>query len=101
MIVVQYFHLNKKELVDIIVDKIKYCKKNILIRVIRVDKDYPNFTAEKQIELIKWYLNNYRGEIFDTIETTEWFEEQLCAYINNEWENLTLEERKQIKDILE
>ena len=63
-------------------------------------EDYPDFTAEKQIELIKWCLDNYRGYIFDSIET-EWFEEQLCAFINNIWQDLTEEEKQQVKGILE
>ena len=61
---------------------------------------YPPFTAEKQIELIKWCLDNYRGYIFDSIET-EWFEEQLCAFINNIWQDLTEAEKQQVKGILE
>ena len=61
---------------------------------------YPPFTAEKQLELIKWCLDNYRGYIFDSIET-EWFEEQLCAFINNIWQDLTDEEKQQVKGILE
>ena len=61
---------------------------------------YPPFTAEKQLGLIKWCLDNYRGEIFDTIET-EWFEEQLSAYINDIWQDLTESEQEQIKEILE
>ena len=67
----------------------------------KLEDEYPQFTAEKQLELIKWCLDNYRGEIFDTIETTEWFEEQLCAYINNEWQDLAEKEREEIKNILE
>ena len=60
---------------------------------------YPPFTAEKQLELIKWCIDNYRGEIFDTIET-EWFAEQLSAYINNLWRDLTKEDKQQIKEVL-
>lgn len=65
----------------------------------KLDMSYPPFTAEKQLELIKWCLDNYRGYIFDSIET-EWFEEQLCAFINNIWQDLT-EEKQQVKGILE
>jgi hypothetical protein len=63
-------------------------------------ESYPPFTAEKQLELIKWCLDNYRGYVFDSIET-EWFEEQLCAFINNIWQDLTAEEKQQVKGILE
>ena len=62
-------------------------------------KEYPPFTAEKQLALIKWCIDNYRSEIFDTIET-EWFEEQLSAYINNIWQDLTEQERTEIAEIL-
>lgn len=62
-------------------------------------EEHPPFTAEKQLKLIKWCLDNYRRYIFDSIET-EWFEEQLCAFINNIWQDLTEEEKQQVKGIL-
>ena len=65
-----------------------------------LSKTYPPFTAEKQIELIKWCLDNYRGYIFDDIET-EFFKEQLCAFINDVWQDLTEAEQNEIKRILE
>ena len=70
------------------------------------------FTAEKQLELIKW-LAKYDISIWHTkvwdIEADELsgcisgevFENVLAQYINYIWQSLTEEERKQIKNILE
>jgi len=73
--------------------------------------EYPTFTAEKQIELIKILakgevkINNEDGEyefsIFDTISDFSSFEESLADLTNRMWQDLTEEERKQIKEILE
>lgn len=76
---------------------------------------YPPFTAEKQIELIKLLskhfvnidydngkyevyvlsIGNLRYDYYDTLEET------LAYCINGLWQDLTEEERKQIKEILE
>ena len=86
-------------------------------------KLYPPFTAEKQIELIKWlainkedfgiHYRNYDEEYhwvcgcefnvedylrFDEDRT---FEESLAGLINNIWQDLTEEEKQQVKGILE
>lgn len=80
-------------------------------------KDIP-FTAEKQIELIKWlahkdsYSCNY-SEIKPRDNNEEWmsysvfkagfahsFEEALASLVDHLWQDLTEEERKQIKEIL-
>ena len=76
---------------------------------------YPPFTAEKQIELIKWLVKNqdifkitYHRE-FLWCSSIEWvesdcyeeFEESLASLINSLWQDLTEEERKQIEEILE
>lgn len=87
-------------------DAMPYCK----------NAEYPPFTAEKQLELLKLHLKNhtilcvaYIGEYgkydcphygygaFDT------FEEALCADINYHWDNneYSEEEKQQIKEILE
>lgn len=83
--------------------------------------DYPPFTAEKQLELIKWLahkahngllINKHITDggasmVFDNLgyESTPAgsfisFEECLANLINNVWINLTEEERTQIKEIL-
>ena len=89
---------------------------------------YPEFTAEKQLELIKWlatrfnsdYVSYWHNEIKDVWifrlnDLTELsseepciyegrnkdFTEALCNLINDLWQSLTEEEYKQIKEILE
>lgn len=90
-------------------------------------KEYPPFTAEKQLELIKWlsklagkleissnyndtqyllyfYLNRKtRDEILPNMSTgrSENFEESLAGLINSLWQDLTSEEKQQVKGILE
>ena len=82
-------------------------------------KPYPPFTAEKQIELIKWlakkdyYTCDY-CEIEPRKDGQEWlsychfkswtsntFEKALAGLINNLWQDLTEEEKTSIKNILE
>ena len=83
----------------------KNCKYNKFI------KHTPPFTAEKQLELIKILakgevkINNEDGEyefsFFDTVSDFSSFEESLADLTNRIWQDLTGEERKQIKEILE
>ena len=53
---------------------------------------YPPFTAEKQIELIKWLVC--------TGEEESTFEETLSKQVNDLWQDLTEEEKQQVKGIL-
>lgn len=83
------------------------CKKDKSI------KRYPPFTAEKQIELIKWlagfyvHINN-KGEVIN-ISTGDGYisyyagnlADAIALYINSKWDNLTPEEKQQVKGILE
>lgn len=78
---------------------------------------YPEFTAEKQLGIIKWLLESYDigfsqlGQRIDTsldgvncisgLGSGDTFEESLAQAINDLWQDLTEEERKQIKEILE
>lgn len=76
---------------------------------------YLPFTAEKQLKLIKWlgdtdyYINN----IYKTTDTKEYciencyydmqsdkFEETLAKLINKMWQNLTDQEKEEIRNIL-
>ena len=83
---------------------------------------YPPFTAEKQLELIKWLGKLDMIEIMKTVgEDKAWiissrydisegiyhyasrnksFEEALARLINHLWQNLTSEEKEQIRGIL-
>ena len=74
---------------------------------------YPLFTAEKQIELIKFLMkhNEIHGEYnegygFSTLNYSgkykKDFGESLASVINNElWQDLTEKEKQQVKGILE
>lgn len=81
---------------------------------------YPPFTAEKQIELIKWLGKSKNGFGFfnDGTEGSschcdfnwEWFRKDfyaedfdsaLAGLINSLWKDLTEEEKQQVKEILE
>lgn len=81
---------------------------------------YPDFTAEKQLELIKWLGRNKNGFGFFNADTKilschcdfhwEWFDKDfyaedfdnaLAGLINSFWHNLTEEEQQQIRGILE
>jgi len=75
---------------------------------------YPPFTAEKQIELIKW-LSSKHGIYIVNVDkysigfgmcigdfcTKENFEEALAESINSLWQDLTEEEKQQVEGILE
>ncbi|WP_405316463.1 hypothetical protein [Faecalibacillus faecis] len=75
---------------------------------------YPPFTAEKQLELIKWLAR--KGLIQINYSSHQCYQfnsfriggdyktdisEALASHCNNLWQDLTEEERKQIKEILE
>ena len=79
---------------------------------------YPPFTAEKQIELIKWFVTNnaeletleityYLNDCFQISSCTKSshfetnFDDALAGLINNLWQDLTDAERTQIKETLE
>lgn len=86
-------------------DAMPYCK----------SAEYPPFTAEKQIELIKWlaikdciFRLTYEREYL-WCSQLEWqssfcyehFEESLANLVNTLWQDLTEAERAEIKNILE
>ena len=60
--------------------------------------EYPPFTAEKQIKLIKFLMENYSW-CLNVINVNN-FENSLAASLNNLWNSLTSEEKQQIKEIL-
>ena len=88
-----------------------YDGKNPKNRNIRLCK--PRFTAEKQLELIKWLIKydelhtdfNDNEYGFSTLNYSgkykKDFEESLASIINNElWQDLSEEEKQQVKGIL-
>ena len=76
------------------------------------DLNYPQFTAEKQLELIKFMLQ--KGIYYDTDGDTYWFhytdeienakyrpfKEAISEFINGLWQDLIEEEKEQVKEIL-
>ena len=76
---------------------------------------YPPFTAEKQIELIKWLIQKYKTILIEhklnlfyinirdiyTGKVHIEFDETIAGLINNIWQDLTEEEKQQVKGILE
>jgi hypothetical protein len=82
-----------------------------------VEEHYPPFTAEKQIELIKWLTKNtYRNYLMIRYNFTNYFwqiecnmtdsdrvdnfSEALASVCNSLWQDLTEEEKQQVKNIL-
>lgn len=76
--------------------------------------EYPPFTAEKQIDLIKWLIQKYKNiliehklnlfyinirDIYTGMVHIE-FDETIAGLINNLWKDLTEQERTEIKKIL-
>ena len=103
-------HLCKEELKHWLEN---YQKDYVAIKVIRVDKDYPPFTAEKQIEIIKFLLKKsvyydtdgdreYWFHLSDEIENSSYkeFDEALAECINKMWEDLRDYEKVQLQEIL-
>lgn len=94
------------------------CKPNYVYNKVPILRglDYPPFTAEKQLELIKFLMEiDFSWVIASQGEDTKFifyvgyehssgdfkeFTEALAEIINNIWQDLTEEKRKQIKDIL-
>ena len=76
--------------------------------------EYPLFTAEKQLNIVKFLLNKsvyydtygdreYWFHLSDEIENSKYreFDEAIAECINKMWENLRDYEKVQIKEILE
>lgn len=61
---------------------------------------YPQFTAEKQLKIVKcilfskWWMNLKR------LQFAENFKEALAGLINDLWQDLTEEEKEQIRSVL-
>lgn len=65
-------------------------------------KELLPFTAEKQIELIKWLIiEGYIEDMLTVQISEENFEACLADTFNELWQDLTEEEKQQIKKVLE
>ena len=61
---------------------------------------YPPFTAGKQLELIRWLVNNnLYGNIFQ--KHIDFMDEHISSYLNAGWDVFTDTEKQEIKEILE
>lgn len=60
---------------------------------------YPEFTAEKQLELVKWLIANGHCYFTVSIEPRE-FTEYLARYVNKVWQDLIESEKAEIREIL-
>ena len=84
----------------------------------RAEPEYPPFTAEKQIELIEWIIGKYNevsfskrgsgyniciddGSFIGCHHNDKALERCLAGDINLLWQDLTEEEKQQVKGILE
>lgn len=99
------------------VEPINFAKQGAIdfTNTIEIDgKRYPDFTAEKQIEILQFCLKWGQVHILQGIDKEYRIEnscyrhgyqptlaDAIANYINEKWEKLTPEERKQIKEILE
>lgn len=62
---------------------------------------YSPFTAEKQLELIKWLFNSICLLCLAPLQHSENFENDLAGLINELWQDMTDKEKQQVKGILE
>lgn len=63
--------------------------------------DYPPFTAEKQLKLIKWLFDSVFLLCLGPLQNSENFENSLAKLVNSLWQDLTEEHKQQIREILE
>ena len=61
---------------------------------------YPPFTAEKQIELIKWLIVHSPSTCLEDEIIVCAFEDSLANIINTIWQDLTKEEKEVVRGIL-
>lgn len=86
-------------------DEIEKLYKNAGIKKIELDYPdnfdpfYPEFTPEKELKLIKWFIHSRH---FCPISFyVPWLVDNIAENINFLWDFLTDKEKKQIKEILE
>lgn len=89
-----------------------YCFCNMDNKCDKFIFEYPPFTAEKQLEITKFLLK--KAVYYDVKDDKYWFyyeecesagykpfDEAIAHFINKLWQDLTPEEKEQIKGILE
>lgn len=74
--------------------------KSIGFNIYNLEDEYPPFTAEKQLELIKWIIIHSPDTCLEDEIIVCAFEDSLANIINTIWQHLTKEEKQQVKRIL-
>jgi hypothetical protein len=95
--------------IDYICDIEPPCEESLLygceegVRICNRVESYPEFTAEKLINLVMFLINkdNFNIKKGSKDITFESFTSCIAGLINNLWQDLTEEERQQVKGILE
>ena len=67
-------------------------------------EEYPPFTAEKQLKLIVFFVRKGFKVSFDNYTrdfSLEGIQKSIAMAINGKWQDLTSEEKEQIRNILE
>lgn len=90
-------------------DEIGYDKNICDNRCVYIDEKYPPFTAEKQLELIKW-ISHHDGCFEVHLNSIEFgdsgfgccstFEESFARAVNNFLKSATEKEKEKVKEIL-
>ena len=76
------------------------CANNISYHLVK----YPSFTAEKQLKIIAFLVNKGYNVTFANLSnkfSLEQISKSLALCINSKWNNLSEEEKQQVKGILE
>ena len=97
----QIWHKSYNKMVESMM-KVNDWSRKIAVEVAKKEcrKALPPFTAEKQLEIVKmilfstWWLNLKR------LQFSEKFDEGLAQMINDLWQDLTEEEKEQIRSVL-
>ena len=67
-------------------------------------KYYPDFTAEKQLKLIEWFISNSwwlnLKSLDKKLDFSLDFDEKLAKLVNRLWESFNVQEKEEIRGIL-
>ena len=112
---IQIYYNSYNEMINAMMKKNDWTRKETIeVAKRECRKGHPPFTAEKQLALIKWlikekyfigrYVENYdlfTNSMLGYNSQNKNFELALAGLINNLWQDLTEEEKQQVKGILE
>ena len=84
-------------------NEIRKMYNNVGFDIVACGYDYPYFTAERQLSLMAFLINRKVGLSFKAEEgeiTVEAISKGLAGIVNKIWQDLTEEEKEQIRKIL-